>query len=379
MARPIYLDYQATTPLDPAVRDAMRPYMEEMFGNPHSAHRFGWEAEAGIEAARAQVARLLNAPAETVLFTSGATESNNLALKGVLTASGQKRHRIVTLATEHSCVLETARYLEELGAGLTILGVDPQGLVRMDELRAALGPDVALVSVMAVNNEIGVIQPIAEITAAAHAAGALMHCDAAQAFGKIPLDVDAMGIDLLSISGHKIYGPKGIGALYVRPGVKLAPLMHGGGQEGKGLRSGTLAPALCVGLGKAAAIAAERMDQDAAHVCLLWDRALAALDVPYRINGSTEQRWFGNLNLSFPGVDGARLLADLRGIAVSSGAACASARGKKSHVLEALGLSDALAKASLRIGWGRFTTVEEIDEAMRMIYVAVRSQGVKEA
>jgi cysteine desulfurase len=379
MARPIYLDYQATTPVDPAVGAAMQPYLVERFGNPHSPHRYGWEAEAAVDAARAQVARVLNAPPETVVFTSGATEATNLALKGVLTAPGQRRRRIVTVATEHSCVLDTAGYLRELGAELTILGVDGDGLVRLDEAAQAIGDDVAIVSVMAVNNEIGVVQPVAEIAALARRAGAAMHCDAAQAFGKLPLDVAALGVDLLSLSGHKIYGPKGIGALYVRPGTRLQAQLHGGGQEGGGLRSGTLAPMLCVGLGKAAEIARSRMESDHAHADRLWELALAMLDVPYRVNGSTTARWRGNLNLSFPGVDGARLLADLRGLAVSAGAACASAKGKPSHVLAALGLPDALATASLRIGWGRFTTEDEIDRAMAMVGAAVRAQGVEAA
>ena len=379
MVRPIYLDYQATTPVDPAVAAAMQPYLIERFGNPHSAHRYGWEAEAGVDTARAQVARLLNSPPEAVVFTSGATEASNLALKGVLTAPGQRRRRVVTVATEHSCVLETAEYLRDLGAELTVLGVDGDGLIRLEDAERAIGDDVAIVSVMAVNNEIGVTQPVAEIAKLARRAGAVMHCDAAQAFGKLPLDVEAVGVDLLSISGHKIYGPKGVGALYVRPGTKLAPQMHGGGQEGNGLRSGTLPPMLCVGLGRAAVLAGERMDADLDHAEALWERALASLDVPYRINGSTTARWRGNLNVSFPGVDGARLLADLRGLAVSAGAACASAKGKPSHVLASLGLPDALAKASLRIGWGRFTSEDEIDAAMAMINAAVRAQGARAA
>lgn len=377
--KPIYLDYQATTPVDPAVAAAMRPYLVERFGNPHSPHRYGWEAEAAIDAARARIARLLNAPAETVLFTSGATEASNLALKGALTVPGQRRRRIVTVATEHSCVLETAEYLRELGAELTLLGVDGDGLVRLDEVEAAIGGDVAIVSVMAVNNEIGVVQPIAAIGAIAKRHGALMHCDAAQAFGKLPLDVDALNVDLLSISGHKIHAPKGVGALYVRPGTRLAPQMHGGGQEGSGLRSGTLPTMLCVGLGKAAEIAGARMAEDAAHAKTLWDRMLARLDVDYRLNGSTADRWHGNINVSFPGIDGARLLADLRGLAVSAGAACASAKGKPSHVLAALGVPEPLAKATLRIGWGRFTSEDEIDRAAEMIVSAVRAQGARAA
>jgi cysteine desulfurase len=379
MAAPVYLDYQSTTPVDPAVAAAMQPFLLERFGNPHSPHRYGWEAEAAVDVARDQIARLLNTSPQTIVFTSGATEASNLALKGALTAPGQRRRRIVTVATEHSCVLDTARYLAELGAELTLLGVDGDGLVRIDEAAAAIGDDVAIVSVMAVNNEIGVVQPVAEIAALARRAGALMHCDAAQAFGKLPLDVEALGVDLLSVSAHKIYGPKGVGALYVRRGTALTPQLHGGGQEGDGLRSGTLAPLLCAGLGKAAEVAGARMADDAAHARRLWDRALAGLGVDYRLNGSATARWHGNLNLSFPGVDGARLLADLRGLAVSAGAACASAKGKASHVLAALGLPAPLAAASLRIGWGRFTTVEEIDRAMAMINDAVRAQGTRAA
>ncbi len=379
MAAPIYLDYQATTPVDPAVAAAMQPYLIERFGNPHSPHRYGWEAEAAVDVARSQIAALLNTVPQTIVFASGATEASNLALKGAMTAPGQRRRRIVTVATEHSCVLDTVRYLAGLGAELTLIGVDGDGLVRLDEVAAAIADDVAIVSVMAVNNEIGVVQPVAEIAALAHAAGALMHCDAAQAFGKLPLDVEALGIDLLSVSGHKIYGPKGIGALYVRPGTPLAPQMHGGGQEGDGLRSGTLAPMLCVGLGTAAEIAAARMAEDADQARRLWDRALDALAVPYRINGSVTDRWPGNLNLTFPGIDGARLLADLRGLAVSAGAACASAKGRPSHVLAALGLSPSLARSSLRVGWGRFTSEGEIDRAMAMINEAVRAQGVRAA
>lgn len=379
MGRPIYLDYQATTPVDPGVVAAMEPYLTEYFGNPHSPHRYGWEAEAAVEAARAQIADMLAAPPESILFTSGATEASNLALKGVLTAPGQRRRRIVTIATEHSCVIDTAEYLRDLGAELTVLGVGADGLVSPDDVEAVMGNDVAIVSVMAVNNEIGVVQPIAEIAAAARRAGAVMHCDAAQAFGKLPLDVEALSVDLLSLSGHKIYGPKGIGALYVRPGTRLEAQMHGGGQEGDGLRSGTLPTMLCVGLGKAAEIAGMQMAEDAAQVLNLWDRALSRLEVPFRINGSVTARWHGNLNVSFPGTDGARLLADLRGVAVSAGAACSSAKGKPSRVLAALGLPEPLAKATLRIGWGRFTTECEIDDAMEMINAAVSAQGAKAA
>ncbi len=368
----IYLDYQATTPVDPAVVAAMQPFWEAKFGNPHSNHRHGWEAEAAADVARGNVARVLGVQPEAVVFTSGATEANNLALKGVMARSD--RRRLVTVATEHSCVLETARWLEAQGFDLTVIGVGGNGRVDLAALQGALGPDVALVSVMAVNNEIGVIQPLAEIAAAAHAAGALFHCDAAQGFGKIPLDMDALGIDLMSLSAHKIYGPKGIGALAVRPGLELEPQMHGGGQEGGGLRSGTLPVPLVVGFGAAAATALVRMEEDTEHADALWDAFLAALHVPHAINGSVQHRWRGNINLRFEGLDGDRLIADLRRVSISSGAACASAKGRHSHVLEALGLSRAQAKASLRIGWGRFSTEDEVRAAAAMIGEAVLMQ-----
>jgi cysteine desulfurase len=381
MAQPIYLDFQATTPLCDAARAAMTPWLGEGFGNPHSEHRLGWAAYAAVEAARGEIAALIGAQPGEIVFTSGATEASNTALKGVLTAPGQTRRRIVTVATEHSCVLETARWLESLGAPLTVLPVGADGLVDMDAVADAMGEDVALVAVMAVNNEIGVIQPVAEIAALAKACGALVYCDVAQAAGKIPLDVAALGVDLMGLSAHKLYGPKGIGALWVRPGVRLTPLLHGGGQEGEGLRSGTLAPALCAGFGAAAREARARLAEDAAHVDALWARALAGLAaVEHRINGSTVKRWRGNLNVSFPGVDGARLLADvLRTVALSSGSACAAAKGRPSHVLAALGAAPAFAKATLRIGWGRGTTADEIDAAMAAIVAAVRAQGVKAA
>ena len=373
MPSPIYLDYQATTPLDPEALAAMLPYLNGKFGNPHSEHRFGWEADAGVEAARGQIAAALGIASASLLFTSGATEAANLAIKGLLTAPGQKRRRIVTLATEHSCVLESARWLESVGAELTLLGVDSEGLIRLDELAAALDEEVALVAVAAVNNEIGVIQPLAEIAALARGVGAIMFVDGAQAFGKLMLD--PADFDLLSLSAHKIYGPKGVGALYVKPGTRLAPQMHGGGQEGDGMRSGTLSPALCAGFGAAATLAGARMAKDAAHAAALWDRMVAGLP-PHRINGSTTQRWRGNLNVSFDGVDGARLLADvLRTVALSSGAACAAAKGKPSHVLAALGLTEGLARATLRMGWGRDTTVADIDAAAAAIHSAVAAQG----
>lgn len=357
---PVYLDYGATTPLDPRVAAAMEPWGVEKFGNPHSAHRWGYEAAAAVALAREQVAWLIGAAPERVQFTSGATESVNWALKGVLTAPGQRRNRIVTVATEHSCVLETARYLERLGATLTVLPVGDDGLVDLNDVEAAVsGDDVALVSTMLVNNEIGVIQPITDIAGIAHRHGALMHCDAAQGFGKVPIDVAALGVDLLSVTAHKCYGPKGVGALYIRDGVELEPLLHGGGQEDG--RSGTLPTALCVGLGAAAALA--DLATGEAQARALRDRLLRQLDFDYRINGALDPRWPGNLNFEVLGIAGDRLLSSLRGIAVSSGSACAAQSGRPSHVLLALGRSPQAARASLRLGWGRFTTDADIDTA----------------
>ena len=371
MSMPIYLDYGATTPLDPAVAAAMEPWGVDGFGNPHSAHMWGYKAKAAVERAREQVAGLINAPAETIAFTSGATESNNWALKGLLTAPGQTRRRIVTLATEHSSVLETAQYLAGIGAQLTIVPVREHGLVDLGDLERALGEDVALVSVMAVNNEIGVVQDLAGIGRRAHAVGAVFHVDAAQGFGKLPLDVDVMGIDLMSVTAHKIYGPKGVGALYRRPFTVITPLLHGGGQEDG--RSGTLPTALIAGLGEAARIAGERMAADLAHALQLRERLLAGLSVLHRINGDLDRRWPGNLNLSFPGLV-MPLIQQLPGLAISSGSACAAVTGRASHVLTSLGLPEPTAKASLRLGFGRFTTATDIDTAVTLINAAVQRQ-----
>jgi cysteine desulfurase len=371
MSMPIYLDYGATTPLDPAVAAAMEPWGVDGFGNPHSAHLWGYKAKAAVELAREQVAGLINAPAEAIAFTSGATESNNWALKGLLTAPGQTRRRIVTLATEHSSVLETAQYLAGIGAQLSIVPVREHGLVDLGDLERALGEDVALVSVMAVNNEIGVVQDLAGIGRRAHAVGAVFHVDAAQGFGKLPLDVDVMGIDLMSVTAHKIYGPKGVGALYRRPFTVITPLLHGGGQEDG--RSGTLPTALIAGLGEAARIAGERMAADQAHALQLRDRLLAGLSVLHRINGDLDRRWPGNLNLSFPGLV-MPLIQQLPGLAISSGSACAAVTGRASHVLTALGLPEPTAKASLRLGFGRFTTAKDIDTAATLINAAVQRQ-----
>jgi cysteine desulfurase len=375
--RPVYLDYQATTPTDPRVVEAMMPYFTVNFGNPHSkSHAFGREAEDAVEAARRQVADLVGAEPREIIFTSGATESNNLAIKGSARFLRRRKDRIVTCLTEHKCVLESCRRLEAEGFQLITVGVRSNGLVDLDALAAAIDERTALVSIMAVNNEIGVIQPIADIAALCHQRGALFHTDAAQAIGKIPIDVEAMAIDLMSISGHKIYGPKGIGALYVRrrPRVRLVAEMDGGGQE-RGLRSGTLPTPLCVGLGSACALAAADMHQEAQRLRELRDRLLRVIlaEVPQAVvNGDVEQRIAGNLNIAFPGVEGEVLLARLDDIALSTGSACTSAAIEPSYVLRAMGLEAPLAEASLRIGLGRFTTETEVDYAAGRIAREVR-------
>jgi cysteine desulfurase len=379
-AVPVYLDNQSTTPLDPRVLEAMLPYFTEHFGNPHSeSHAYGRTAAAAIEEARREVAALIGADPREITFTSGATEANNLALKGAAHfarayAQGAPRDHIVTLATEHKCVLESCRRLEREGFRLTILPVEADGLVSPAALAAALTPQTLIVSVMAAHNEIGVIQPLAEIGALCHERGVLFHTDAAQAFGKIPLDVAAMRIDLMSISGHKIYGPKGVGALYVRrrPRVRLMPLFDGGGQE-RGLRSGTLPAPLCVGLGRAAVLAGAAMEQEAVRLRRLRDRlwhSLARRIPGLTLNGNAEQRLPGSLNLTFPGWPAHELIAACPSLALSTGSACTSAAVEPSYVLRALGLSDALANASIRIGLGRFTSEAEVDFAADVIAAA---------
>jgi len=370
---PIYLDYQATAPLCPEAARAITPWLDfRTAANPHSSHQHGYRAHAAVEGARAAVAHVIGAQPDTIRFTSGATESNNWALFGTMTRPGQTRRRIVTLATEHSCVLEAGRALERLGAELTIVPVGEDGIVDPDAVEAALGDDVAIVSAMLVNNEIGVIQPVKRVAELARAAGAVFHCDAAQAYGKLALDAEALGIDLMSISSHKTYGPPGIGALYVRPDLDLAPILFGGGQE-KG-RSGTVPVALAAGFGAAALSAHERMREDAAHVEALWTSALARLEASHRINGSQTSRWRGNLNISFPGVDGARLLSEVtRTVSVSSGSACAASSGRDSHVLAAIGVPRAEARATIRLGWGRFTTDADVSLAMAAINEAAAS------
>lgn len=373
--RPVYLDNQSTTPLDPRVLDAMLPYFTEQFGNPHSeSHVYGKEAATAVERARKDIALLIGADPREIVFTSGATEANNLALKGVAhfarahpQAGRQPREGIITLATEHKCVLESAAALGREGFDIVSVPVEPNGLVSLDWLAETLDERTLIVSVMAAHNEIGVIQPLAEIGALCRSRGVLFHTDAAQAFGKIPLDVEAMKIDLMSISGHKIYGPKGIGALYIRrrPRVRLLPLFDGGGQE-RGLRSGTLPTPLCVGLGRAALIAREEMAAEAVRLRDLRDRLQTSLmrRVPgLRVNGDAEHRLPGNLNLSFPGLTAPELIAACPTVAMSTGSACTSASVEPSYVLRALGLPDALANASIRLGLGRFTTADEVDFA----------------
>ena len=369
---PIYLDYQATTPLDPRVLEAMMPYYTDKFGNAHSrSHAFGWEAEEGVETARAQVASIIGADPREVIFTSGATESNNLALKGVARFYKERKDHIVTVVTEHKCVLDTCRHLEEEGFAVTYVPVGDNGLVDLDVLRDALTERTVLVSVMGVNNEIGVIQPLAEIGALCRENGVFFHSDAAQAVGKMPIDVNAMKIDLLSISGHKIYGPMGIGALYVRrkPRVRLKAMIDGGGQE-RGMRSGTLPTPLCAGLGQACAIAEQEMGSDNEHIRRLRDRLLDGIrkEIPdVYLNGDAEERIPGNINLSFAYVEGESLLMAIKDLAVSSGSACTSASLEPSYVLRALGVDVELAHTSIRFGIGRFTTEAEIDYAIQSV------------
>jgi cysteine desulfurase len=379
---PVYLDNQSSTRLDPRVLEAMLPFFAEEFGNPHSTtHAHGRHAAAAIETARGEVAALIHADPREIVFTSGATEANNLAIKGAAAfarahprGGGSPRDQIVALATEHKCVLESCAAVAREGFAVIYLPVEPDGLVALDKLDAALGDRTLLVSVMAAHNEIGVIQPLAEIGALCRAKGVLLHTDAAQAGGKIGLDVEAMNIDLMSISGHKLYGPKGIGALYVRrqPRVRLLPLFDGGGQE-RGLRSGTLPTPLCVGLGRAVSIAAAEMAAEAVRLRRLRDRLQHGLDrriAGLRLNGDAERRLPGSLNLSFPGIAAPALIEACPSIAISTGSACTSTAVEPSYVLRALGLSEALANASIRIGLGRFNTDAEVDFAIDALAAA---------
>ena len=366
----IYLDYQATTPVAPEAVDAMTPWIGEKFANPHSPSRWGHETAAAIEVARKQVAQSLRLEGGRIAFTSGATEALNWALKGTMERS--ERRRIITVATEHAAVLDSCEWLAGQGVDLTVLPVESDGLLDLELLERELDERVALVAVMLVNNEIGVIQPVAEIAAMAHEAGAVMLCDAVQGFGRTEIP---QGPDLVAISAHKIHGPKGIGALWMRNGLEPAPLIHGGGQE-QGLRSGTLSPALCIGFGAATRLADLRRSADRQHVEALWTAALEALGPGWTVNGSIDQRYKGNLNIRREGVDSGRLLSDLRDIAFSSGSACASGSGRPSHVLRALGLTDRKARSSIRLGFGRYTTLDELIDAITRIDVAARDQRV---
>jgi cysteine desulfurase len=371
--RPLYLDMQATTPVDPRVLDAMLPFMTQDFGNAHSrTHQWGWDAHDAVEEARESVAKLINADPKGVVFTSGATESNNIAVKGVPRFMRKKKKHVVTVQTEHKCVLDSGRALEREGFDVTYLPVQQNGIVDLDLLQSSLRDDTALVSVMAVNNEIGVVQPIGEIGAMCRERKIFFHTDAAQAVGKIALDVAAQKIDLMSISGHKVYGPKGIGALYVgrRPRVRLEPVQSGGGQE-RGIRSGTLPTALCVGLGKACEIAYDERERDNARIRALYDRMLGGIreKIPdIVLNGDEAQRFHGNLNVSFAFVEGESLLMALKDFAVSSGSACTSASLEPSYVLRALGVQEELAHTSIRFGIGRFTTDREVDMLLERLY-----------
>lgn len=366
----IYLDYQATTPIAPEVATAMEPWVAEKFANPHSPSKWGHEAQAAIEVARKHVERAIGLRGGSVAFTGSATEAINWALKGTVEIAPIKRSRIITVATEHAAVLDTCEWLAGCGIDLTVLPVKPDGLLDLDLLERELDDRVLMVAVMLVNNEIGVLQPIAEIADMAHRVGALMLCDAVQGLGRLTIPE---GPDLVAVSAHKIHGPKGIGALWMREGCEPAPFIHGGGQE-RGLRSGTLSPQLCVGFGAAAKLAAERCDRDYDHVQRLWAAAVHALGPGWTINGSVAHRYHGNLNIRRDRVDAARLLADLRGVAFSVGSACASGSGRPSHVLRALGLDYPEARTSIRLGFGRYTTQHELDDACHQIAAAARAQ-----
>ena len=368
---PIYMDYSATTPVDPRVAAAMIPYLVEKFGNPASrSHSFGWEADEAVELARAQVAALVNADPKEIIWTSGATESNNLAIKGAAHFYQGKGKHIVTMRIEHKAVIDTVRELERVGFSATYLDPEPSGLLDLEKFKAALRPDTIIVSVMLVNNEIGVIQDIAAIGEICRDKGILFHVDAAQATGKVEIDLQALKVDLMSFSAHKTYGPKGIGALYVRrkPRVRLEAQMHGGGHE-RGMRSGTLATHQIVGMGEAFRLAKEEMAQENERVRMLRDRLLNGLMVmeEVHINGDMEHRVPHNLNLSFNFVEGESLIMAIKDVAVSSGSACTSASLEPSYVLRALGRSDELAHSSIRFSVGRFTTVEEVDYVIELL------------
>ena len=359
----IYLDYQATTPLAPEVFDAMVPLLRDQFANPHSAHQLGRAVAAQVERARDEICRLLP-DGGRLIFTSGATEALNLAIQGAPAGD------IVTIATEHAAVLDTVAALEAKGRRVVILPVGSDGLVDLNAAEAAIRPGVGLVAAMLVNNEIGVIQPVDKLAALAHRAGALFLCDAVQAYGRVPIP---QSCDMVAISAHKIHGPKGVGALWLREGEQLSPVMYGGGQEA-GLRSGTLSPALCAGFGAAARLMRERAEQDGAHVETLWQHACILFD-GWTLNGSADARYHGNINIRRDGLDGARLLSNCRDVAFSLGSACASGSGRPSHVLRAIGLSDRQARGSVRIGFGRYTTLAELESAAKIMNEAAAVQA----
>jgi cysteine desulfurase len=375
----VYLDYHATTPVDPRVLDAMLPFFTERFGNPASRqHSYGWQARDAVEEARKQVASVINATPGEIVFTSGATESNNLAIKGVACALKDRRDHVITIATEHKSVLDSCARLERDGWSVTRLSVDSGGFVDLDELRSAVTDRTALVSVMAANNEIGVLQPLAEIASIVHERGGLLHSDAAQAFGKVPIDVTSAGVDLLSLTAHKCYGPKGTGALYLRrqrPKIPLDCQIDGGGHE-NGLRSGTLNVPGIVGLGACAEIARAEMPREAARLAAMRDRLLQGLRTQLdgvRVNGSLERRLPHNLHVSFDGVEGEALLMALGDVAVSTGSACSSGSQAPSHVLTAIGAVGPHAGASIRFGLGRWTIDTDVDFALERVTTVVQS------
>ncbi|XP_001624644.3 cysteine desulfurase, mitochondrial [Nematostella vectensis] len=375
--RPLYLDQQSTTAMDPRVVDAMMPYTVSFYGNPHSrTHQYGWESEKAVEKAREQVANLIGADPKEVIFTSGATESNNIAIKGVGRFYKKKKNHIITAQTEHKCVLDSCRVLEGEGFEVDYLGVNKNGLVDIKKFEKALRPTTSMASIMMVNNEIGVIQPIAELGALCRKNKVFFHTDAAQAIGKIPVDVNEMNIDLMSISAHKIYGPKGIGALYVRrrPRVRVEPIQSGGGQE-RGMRSGTVPHVLCVGLGAACEVAQQEMEYDKKRIEMLSERLINGImkSVSHVVrNGDPINAYPGCVNLSFAYVEGESLLMALKDIALSSGSACTSASLEPSYVLRAIGAEEDLAHSSIRFGIGRFTTEEEIDYTVEKIVFHVK-------
>lgn len=369
--RPIYLDYSATTPIDPKVADKMIPWLYEQYGNPASrSHAYGWEAEEAVERARAQVASLVKADPREIVWTSGATESNNLALKGAANFYHEKGKHLITVKTEHKAVLDTMRELERQGFEVTYLDVQDNGLLDLEVLKAAIRPDTTIVSVMMVNNEIGVIQDIAAIGEITRERGIIFHVDAAQATGKVEIDLSQLKVDLMSFSAHKTYGPKGIGALYIRrkPRVRIEAQMHGGGHE-RGFRSGTLAPHQIVGMGEAFELAEKNMQTENERIRMLRDRLLAGLEgiEEVYVNGDMEHRVPHNLNISFNFVEGESLLMAVKELAVSSGSACTSASLEPSYVLRALGRNDELAHSSIRFTMGRFTTEADVDYAIQLI------------